>query len=301
MTVSKPGGKIPSSMNQRRWIIGIGLIVLVVMVVLSSSLHDVHFKQGVTFAADAKAVSPAPLSVSQTIQDIPLWKLLIFWLVLVINLVLFIWLIPPQVRRRIIRQVFSFAIGLLALLFALRYRILQLPFFLNSPEVLNGQLLLGASTGSKAPEFHLPQMSPWMVYLISLCVLLVSLLLVWAVSRLWSRFQVRRSPLDDIASVASSSLDALAAGRNWGDVIIQSYKSMGEVISARRGLQRAEAMTPREFVVKLQSAGLPADAVARLTSLFESVRYGFNPSTPSQVSEAVACLNSILRACGTQS
>ena len=73
---------------------------------------------------------------------------------------------------------------------------------------------------------------------------------------------------------------------------------MGEVVSARRGLQRADATTPREFAERLERAGLPADAVKRLTRLFEAVRYGSRLSDQSDVNEAVACLNSILQACG---
>jgi hypothetical protein len=81
-------------------------------------------------------------------------------------------------------------------------------------------------------------------------------------------------------------------------VVIQSYVRMSEVVGARRGLYRPEAMTPREFAERLERAGLPAEGVRRLTQLFESVRYGARKSGPSDVGEAVACLHSILQACG---
>ena len=45
-------------------------------------------------------------------------------------------------------------------------------------------------------------------------------------------------------------------------------------------------------------AGLPGDAVRRLTRLFESVRYGDRKSPPKDVNEAVTCLNTILHYCG---
>ncbi len=57
-------------------------------------------------------------------------------------------------------------------------------------------------------------------------------------------------------------------------------------------------MTPREFAERLQMTGLPAESVLRLTRLFESVRYGAHQSSQKEINEAVACLNSILSACG---
>ena len=45
-------------------------------------------------------------------------------------------------------------------------------------------------------------------------------------------------------------------------------------------------------------AGLPGDAIRRLTGLFEMVRYGDRKSAPRDVTEAVSCLNAILRSCG---
>jgi hypothetical protein len=66
----------------------------------------------------------------------------------------------------------------------------------------------------------------------------------------------------------------------------------------RRGLYREYAMTPAEFAVRLQSAGLPPEPVNRLTRLFESVRYGARISAQRDVDEAIACLTSILKYCG---
>ena len=65
-----------------------------------------------------------------------------------------------------------------------------------------------------------------------------------------------------------------------------------------RQLQREIAMTPHEFAVRLEQAGLPGDAVTRLTRLFEAVRYGDRKSGPKDINEAVSCLKTILRYCG---
>jgi Domain of unknown function (DUF4129) len=59
---------------------------------------------------------------------------------------------------------------------------------------------------------------------------------------------------------------------------------------------RHQAMTPREFAVRLEQIGLPARSVSRLTRLFEQARYGSHQSTPGQVQEATDCLAEITRA-----
>jgi hypothetical protein len=73
---------------------------------------------------------------------------------------------------------------------------------------------------------------------------------------------------------------------------------MSDVVSHKRQLHREIAMTPHEFALRLEQAGLPGDAVTRLTRLFEGVRYGDRKSGPKDVNEAVSCLKTILHYCG---
>jgi hypothetical protein len=73
---------------------------------------------------------------------------------------------------------------------------------------------------------------------------------------------------------------------------------MSDVVADKRDMQRKASMTASEFAVRLEQAGLPGDAVRRLTRLFESVRYGGKRSDQKDINEAIACLNTILRYCG---
>jgi hypothetical protein len=93
-------------------------------------------------------------------------------------------------------------------------------------------------------------------------------------------------------------LNDLNTGRDSSDVIINCYLRMSDVVADKRKLQREIAMTPQEFALRLERAGLPGDAVGRLTRLFEIVRYGDRKSAPKDVNEAVSCLNTILHYCG---
>jgi hypothetical protein len=275
------------------------VVIIAAVAVLSSSLHDVHFQPGRSLAFDNPDSGPAPLvPLTDTVTQTPLWKVLLFWLAFVVNVIVFFWLLPPDVRKRVIRQVLSLMLGTLALILALRYRLIQLPFLEGEPPAPNDLGNLGANGNSPIPAFSPPHMAPWWIFLISFIVLAAVLLLLWWAYRWWLGTGRRASGLEAIRGIAESSLDEIASGHNWSDVIIQSYLRMNDAVHVGRGLQRSIASTPREFADRLRDAGLPAQAVERLTRLFESARYGAKSSTQSDINEAVACLNSILQACG---
>ena len=295
----KAGGKIPSRMDGKRWVLALCIVIVVAVAVLSSSLHDVHFQPGRSIAVDVPSGPATPLALTELVSKPPLWKVLLFWLAFVINLILFFYLIPRELRKRILRQIISLALGSLALLMALRYRLIQLPALQSDPVTQTNGSPAGTGASGSSPIFQPPQVTPWLTFLISFAVLCAVLLSLWLAYRWWVRSNSRKfSELDAIGAIAKASLDELASGHEWGDVIIRSYARMSETVSVRRGLQRSRATTPREFAERLEQAGLPAYAVERLTRLFESVRYGARASSQSDVNEAVACLNSILQACG---
>ena len=287
-------------MTGKRWILILCVLIVAAVAVLASSLHDVHFEPGKPIAFE-NTPSPLPpaLNIAETIEKTPLWKILLFWLAFVINLILFFWLIPADLRKRLIRQMLSLALGSLAILMALRYGLIELPLLHFQPPLQDIQPQSGVGGNTPVPAFSPPQMAPWWVFLVSFVVLAALLLLLWVAYRWWMRSAGRGlSELDTIRGIAESSLGELASGSNWTDVIIQSYSRMSEAVRTSRGLQRPRASTPREFAERLEAAGLPAHAVARLTRLFEAARYGAAGSTQADINEAVACLNSILQACG---
>ena len=286
-------------MDGRRWVLALCIVIVAAVAVLASSLHDVRFQPGKSIAVQSPSESTTPLNITEAVSSTPLWKVLLFWLAFVINLLLFFLLIPRELRKRILRQMLSLALGSLAILMALRYRLIDLPFLKTTPVNQSNGSPAGSGANGAPPVFQPPHVTPWLTFLISFAVLCAVLLALWAAYRWWMRSSSRGfSDLDALGAIAQSSLDELASGRDWSDVIIRSYARMSDAVSARRGLQRPRAATPREFAERLEQAGLPVHAVERLTRLFESVRYGARASSQSDVNEAVACLNSILQACG---
>lgn len=275
-------------------------MVLGALVVLTPALRELQFRPGQTFHSPSSAPAPGLVSALQLAAEIPLWKLLLFWLACVVNLVLFFYLLPPELRKKILRQISGIATGLLILLLALRYRVLTLPEMAPGPGNSPGQVKAGLQLSADVPSFHPPQVTSWTAFLVAAVSFLALLVLFALLYRKWRLAQLSTGmPLGAIADIAQASLRELLAGRDLGDVIFQSYVKMIEAVRSRRGLARKSWATAREFAAELTQAGLPANAVATLTRLFEAARYGARGSTDSERQEAVDSLNDILLACGT--
>lgn len=73
---------------------------------------------------------------------------------------------------------------------------------------------------------------------------------------------------------AEAARQALLAGENLADVILNCYRRMSQALQEDQGLVRDEAMTTGEFEGLLVAQGVPRDPVHQLTQLFEAVRYG---------------------------
>ncbi len=288
-------------MKRKLRIILSSVVSLVLLILLTSGLHNIQFRSGrplPNFLAPAVQALAALVQQAGQGDAIPLWKLVLLWSALLLNIGLILFLISPEYRKRILRQIFRFAVTVVALYLVLKNYLLDLTS-------LNQSAAAGASAGSPlfpgtVQGFQPPPMTPWLSIIASLGMLLVLIFLTWMTLRWWRRRQGRRTAgtLDDIAAIMRTSLDEIVAGQDWSDVVVQAYVRMVQVVGHQRGLHRAGAMTPREFAERLQMAGLPSEAVQQLTRLFESVRYGAHPSDSEQSRIAVTCLNSILSACG---
>ncbi len=287
-------------MNRRRWIWFISIPALIALILLASGLHNLHFKSGRSLPSILPSVIQLPADLPQTGEPIPLWKILFLWGTFLVTTLLILLLLSPEFRKRLLKQLLRFAATAVTVYLVLRIYFQRLANLATNSSRPADSGQAPASVGELFPIFQPPQMPPWMVFLASLGVLIVLFLVGWVGYRWWNRAYGRRSSgtLKEIAAIARSSIREIHSGRDWGDVIIQSYIRMGQAVSRTRGLERAEGMTPREFAERLQMNGLPAEAILRLTRLFESARYGRLPSSQKEIDEALACLNSILSACG---
>jgi hypothetical protein len=238
----------------------------------------------------------------ERITEVPFWKQVIFWVLLSLLVLLVSSLLSPELRKRLLLGFVRMALFVIVFLFIMQ----------NNPEILKGLFTLGNPVADSAtqsliedippPVFEPPQISGWLSFLITFGIILLTALVIWRVNRWMARrneiLNLGR-PLDEIAEIARTSLKELSQGTTSShDTIIQCYERMSRVVESKRGLNRDFSMTPAEFAVRLEKAGLPRGPVERLTHLFESVRYGARISEPPDIDEAVACLTSILKYCG---
>lgn len=288
------------SLFAQKWsILVFSLVAVLVMLLLATGLHDVQFEPGRSLQPDESASIETTIeSTVQEIADIPFWKQALFWILLISMVVLVASMLSPEMRRWLFRTMIGVVSTALMILYLAREGTLSLFNFAGG---MGDEAAAASDDLPPIAPFSPPEVPPWVNYLISIGVILALLLLAWSLSRWWrrlSRPQPASDSLDDLAAIARSSLDDLQAGQDWDDVIVGCYARMSEAVSRRRGLFRTQAMTPAEFARRLERAGLPGDAVRRLTRLFEAVRYGGRKSSQREINEAISCLTAILHYCG---
>lgn len=288
-----------SLFENKRLVLLLAVLALGALTVLAISLNQVPFREGQQFGQkQAEQFQSSSEEVGRLWVEVPIWKQVLLWSLMGLMMVLIGLLLSPEARKRLlimfIRGVFIFW-GVYFLLKNYGDQFLNFNFGRGAAEELSTDPV------APVPVFEPSQISPTFSYLISFVFVLIWLAILWFLYRGWKRYQFLNStkkPLDEIAKIARTSLDELSSGRNSSDVIVNCYLRMSDVVSSRRQLQREIAMTPHEFALRLEQAGLPGDAVSRLTRLFEAVRYGDRKSAPKDVNEAVSCLKTILHYCG---
>jgi hypothetical protein len=136
----------------------------------------------------------------------------------------------------------------------------------------------------------------WVAYLISL---IVTLAVFGAVGYVLWRFrpEPEAAALDALSREAEAGLAALQGGEAWQDTISRCYFEMSRIVAQAFGLERKPWLTPREFTVHLTALGLPQDAVASLTHLFEAARYGDEAPATGASEQAETSLKAIVTAC----
>lgn len=280
-------------------IVLLAALALGALTILARSLDQVPFNQAQHYRMDA--TDNAPVS-AQEVRDIfgetPIWKQILVLALITLMLVLLLLLLSPEFRKKLLRMLLRFVVIVAGTFLFLRFYGSQL-FALQQMIAQVGEQAPPVDA-QPLPAFQPPHISPTFSYLVSFGFALLWIAVMWGLYRGWQKYVAlnTKKPLDEIANIARSSLHDLSSGRDSSDVIINCYLRMSDVVADKRRLRREIAMTPQEFALRLERAGLPGEAVRRLTRLFEMVRYGDRKSAPKDVSEAVSCLNTILHYCG---
>ena len=289
-----------SFFQNKRWVLLISTLAVGALTVLAIGLRDVSFREAQPFGQREADTIQARPNLGEILSEVSVQSQILLWVSLFLLVVLIAVLLSREMRKRFIRLFIRMAFTYWALYFFFtRYgdRIASLGQALNFAG--DNQPANGAGA-LPPPVFEPPQETAWISYLVSLLFILLVAFLAWRFSRFWREYTRRAgsNSLEEIAKIARSSLRELSSGRESTDVIMNCYFRMSDVVADKRKLQRSAAMTPAEFAVRLEHAGLPGEAVKGLTRLFESVRYGGHRSGPREANEAVACLTTILHYCG---
>jgi hypothetical protein len=287
--------------DHKVWVILITCLVVLMLVLLAEGLSDLQFQSARPLSlGESTSIQLSFEGIAEDISTIPFWEQVVFWGMSFILVIIASLFLSPELRKRIILFFLRFVLFVVAMFYILK------KFSFSTPELEQGGAV-GAPgfeiAGEDIPTavFTPPHPSSIFLYLISLGVVLAVAMIVFFISRWWLKRQRLRKasqPLEELAKIARSSLDKISSGRDWEDVIINCYKRMNDVVDAQRGLSRRKDLTASEYAARLEGAGLPGDAVRRLTRLFEAARYGARNANREEMVEAVACLNSVLYACG---
>ncbi len=150
---------------------------------------------------------------------------------------------------------------------------------------------------SARPEYNVAPVGDPPVYFIWIVAGLLGLaalvgILVFAL-RIYRQWKVSSALKEEVESALQDVYD----GADLRNIILRCYLQMINILKLEHGIERDEALTPREFERLLEASGIPDEPIRQLTNLFERVRYGSKPTTEKDEQEAINSLAAIRTAC----
>lgn len=281
--------------NDKKVILVIGIVSLAALILLVASLANLEFKPAVPFSYGGEEEADSFVNP----YALPRFPFLAMMVLIIVVIIAVFMLLPKDQRRRYLTILLQFLfVGALAL-FIINLSNTQEMLVEPTPSEIPNLTLQADATFEPLPEitpstYTPPDISPWTSFLVALGVLVPAGVGLWWLA---ARLKKEDAPYEELAAIAQSTLDDLEAGMDWGESVLNCYGRMTKAVEGQRGLRRREYLTPSEFVMVLERARLPGDALRRLTVLFERVRYGAKQSTQKDIDEAVACLTEIVAAC----
>jgi hypothetical protein len=273
-------------------------VAVVALLLLASGVGGIALQSGEPLPLGAILALLVPgRAAGTTVRGEPLgeWVAWVFWALSIFTVLCLMF--SRALRQRVLRMLPVY-LAVALMLYAVS-RVLRDNGGATDDGGRSGDAPLPADLGISPPA--LPQFAAdpprWLLLLLGALIVALGLALAWLLVRR-RRQQPVGEALADLAQEARQALDALDAGGDVRATVLQCYKEMARVLRRQRGLQRQEAMTPREFELLLAGAGLRDDHIGQLTRLFERVRYGAAAASERDEQEARACLSAIVQAYG---
>jgi hypothetical protein len=258
--------------------------LLGVLVILTSSLEDVELGPGVGSSESRPGDGAEEADASGGLAlDFAFVRHLLF-VAFTVSLAI---VLVGALLNRFLRRWLYFAVGLFGALIVFDFFAAKIPFSrdVESDNVARERVVAAASAR---------QPSEWSRVLIAVGLSLgagtaVALSTSWVVTR-WRAYASRRRG-GEIAWELELLAEQTLAAHGDTDLVLRCYREMVDLLSRKKRIAHA-ALTPREFADRLRDLDVHAEAVDRLTELFELVRYGHRESDPL-VNGAVASLDEI--------
>lgn len=273
-----------------------GLLVLTIIIVLflAPGITGVEFQPGTLINGES-------IKTTRNYPNFPVisgsfWFYLVMftiWVGLPFTIVCIIKF--PEVRKRISQIIFYS--GIYGFIFFLLSRKTQetSPEFEEIEKELVDMTII--ETQREAAEFFssVAEVDQTLNIILDISILVIIIVLIWYIYR---RFFYQPAQTTDLLKVeVENAISDIESGVNLHNVIVRCYAEMSKILDEQRGIQRPQAMTAREFEHKLQSIGLPYEAIRRLTRLFEEVRYSHKKPSTEAEKEAILCLRAIAEGC----
>ncbi|MFN2271570.1 MAG: DUF4129 domain-containing protein [Anaerolineae bacterium] len=281
--------------RRKRLLLFVLSVAVMAMLLLSSGLSELKFlaSQPFSLGRSPEGIWGTPTGLWQSRLFEIVFRVLIFIAALILPFSVIYFLVSREARKRVLLD-FLRLLPFLVILYILAQRMQS---DVVSPEPSLPQAPPDVSEGVPIADVNAapPQ---WFLSVISVgFALLVATVLVGVGWLVWRYRRRTVPPLEQLAQQAEEAIEAIQAGADLRDTVMRCYYEMSRVLRQQRGIRRHQAMTPREFVVFLEEAGLPAGAVRRLTELFEQVRYGTKSPGREEGAQALACLETIVEFC----
>jgi hypothetical protein len=268
-------------------------VAVVAVVLLAANLSELRLLPGQPF----RLPGTADEEQSTAVFTLTSMAFIVFSGLLLLVLVIYAF-IRPKSKNRIIRDLL--AVVLFGIIYYLLMRSQPREFnieqqrpepFVPVPDVL--PIEPGAELVATPPLW----LSTAATIVCAIPIVAILLSAIWLVRNLARRPVT--NPLEQLAEEAQEAIEAIQSGADLKDTVMRCYRDMSRMLAERRGIQRQDAMTPREFEDHLREAGLPDAHIQRLTRLFEKVRYGAKVPDEEDERQAIACLSAIVDLCKT--
>lgn len=286
--------------SRKVWLLVLLGVLLLGLVALAASFTRSELQPGQPFRLEeeVEAISGLDGEGSYPPPNVLLVRGLIILLVLWYPIYLLISFLTKRGRKRLLTDLIRLGLILL-FLFWLDRRAPAALDQLSEPTAVTMDLQVTPNPAAQLVEFDPESAPPWIstALLVGAALFLTALaagIAWWWLVPDWRKGkEAGPSPSQLLAETAGEAAEAIEAGQDFKDVILNAYFQMARILAEARDLERPNSMTPSEFAAALSTQGLPSGAVLELTRLFEWVRYGGHKAGEDMESRAVKALRAI--------